>query len=235
MLTNIIEALIFAAANGVTYKNIKEAFKADYTDKEIKNALLEIKEKYSDDNGIILIEYNSTYQFQTNPKYSTMLADILRPIKQRQLSTTVLQTLAIIAYRQPITRAEIEEIRGGVSSDYAISVLMHAELIEKVAKKDTIGHPTLYGTTDAFLKRFQLNSLKALPDYDALMESIKTSGKFNSSGDNIYEIRNKTLYDITDADKYYDETYEDNTDTQATNITEEHAEYEYEVAAEEIS
>ena len=209
MLTNIIEALIFAGAEGITYKNIKDAFCGEYTEKEIKASLNELREKYTGDNGIILIEYNSTYQFQTNPKYSTMLADILRPIKQRQLSATVLQTLAIIAYRQPITRAEIEEIRGGVSSDYAIGVLMHAELIEKVAKKDTIGRPTLYGTTDAFLKRFQLKSLSALPDYAELMENIKTSGKFNTTSTNIYEIRNKELYDASDADKYYDETDSD--------------------------
>src|SRR5574344_1964170 len=178
MLTNIIEALIFAAANGVTYSYIKDAFGGEYTEKEMKSSLSELKEKFSGDNGIILIEYNSTYQFQTNPQYSDRLADILRPIKERQLSTTVLQTLAIIAYRQPITRAEIEDIRGGVSSDYAIGVLMRAEVIERKSRKETIGRPALYGTTDAFLKRFQLSSLDALPDYAQLLESIKNSGKF---------------------------------------------------------
>lgn len=209
MLTNIIEALIFAAASGVTYKNIKDAFGGDYTEKEIKSALNEIKERYSEDRGIILIEFNSTYQFQTNPKYSDMLADILRPIKERQLSTTVLQTLSIIAYRQPVTRGEIEEIRGGVSSDYAIGVLMKAELIQPVGRKDTLGRPVLYGTTDNFLKRFQLKSLDALPDYGDLLESIKNSDKFNSTSDNIYEIRNKELYSTENVDKFFDEV-EDN-------------------------
>ena len=198
MLTNIIEALIFAAANGVTYANLKEAFGNEYTEKEIKNALTEIKNKYSGDNGIILIEYNNTYQFQTNPQYSLLLADILQPIKERQLSKTVLQTLAIIAYRQPITRGAIEDIRGGVSSDYAIGVLMRAELIQIVGRKDTLGRAALYGTTDEFLKRFQLNSLSQLPDYEELLESIKQSGKFNTTSTNIYEIRNKDLYDISE-------------------------------------
>lgn len=198
MLTNIIEALIFAAANGVTYANLKEAFGNEYTEKEIKNALTEIKNKYSGDNGIILIEYNNTYQFQTNPQYSLLLADILQPIKERQLSKTVLQTLAIIAYRQPITRGAIEDIRGGVSSDYAIGVLMRAELIQIVGRKDTLGRAALYGTTDEFLKRFQLNSLSQLPDYEELLESIKQSGKFNTTGTNIYEIRNKDLYDVSE-------------------------------------
>ena len=198
MLTNIIEALIFAAANGVTYANLKEAFGNEYTEKEIKNALTEIKTKYSGDNGIILIEYNNTYQFQTNPQYSLLLADILQPIKERQLSKTVLQTLAIIAYRQPITRGAIEDIRGGVSSDYAIGVLMRAELIQIVGRKDTLGRAALYGTTDEFLKRFQLNSLSQLPDYEELLESIKQSGKFNTTSTNIYEIRNKDLYDVSE-------------------------------------
>lgn len=213
MLTNIIEALIFAAANGVTYANLKEAFGNEYTEKEIKNALTEIKNKYSGDNGIILIEYNNTYQFQTNPQYSLLLADILQPIKERQLSKTVLQTLAIIAYRQPITRGAIEDIRGGVSSDYAIGVLMRAELIQIVGRKDTLGRAALYGTTDEFLKRFQLNSLSQLPDYEELLESIKQSGKFNATGTNIYEIRNKDLYDVSEvATNNEEEVFEELTD-----------------------
>ena len=212
MLTNMIEALIFAAAKGVTYRNIKDAFSEEYTEKEIKTSLKEIAEKYSGDNGIILIEFNDTYQFQTNPKYSDKLADILRPIKERQLSATVLQTLSIIAYRQPVTRAEIEDIRGGISSDYAIGVLIKAELIQVVGRKDTPGRPALFGTTDNFLKRFQLSSLNALPDYNILMESIKASDKYNQSSENIYEIRNKDLYKTDDVDVYFDEMDEEKPD-----------------------
>lgn len=212
MLTNMIEALIFAAAKGVTYRNIKDAFSEEYTEKEIKTSLKEIAEKYSGDNGIILIEFNDTYQFQTNPKYSDKLADILRPIKERQLSATVLQTLSIIAYRQPVTRAEIEDIRGGISSDYAIGVLIKAELIQVVGRKDTPGRPALFGTTDNFLKRFQLSSLNALPDYNVLMESIKASDKYNQSSENIYEIRNKDLYKTDDVDVYFDEMDEEKPD-----------------------
>ena len=102
-LKNIIESLIFAAADGITYKTIKEHFEQEYTEKELKTAIQEIREEYSGDKGIIFIEYNSTYQFQSNPQYSDMLADVLRTVKERQLSKTVLQTLSIIAYRQPIT------------------------------------------------------------------------------------------------------------------------------------
>lgn len=209
MLTNIIEGLIFAAAAGVTYDSIKTFFGEEYTEKEIKQAISEIREKYSGDSGVILIEYNNTYQFQTNPKYSDQLADILVPIKERQLSQTVLQTLAIIAYRQPITRMEIEEVRGGVSSDYAIGILMKAELIEVKARKETLGRPSLYGTTDNFLKKFQLRSLADLPEYEELMQNIKESGKFNQTGDNLYEIKSSSLYTGETEDAFFDEMNEE--------------------------
>ncbi len=212
MLTNIIEGLIFAAATGVTYDAMKNFFGGDYTEKEIKQALNEVREKYSGDNGIILIEYNNTFQFQTNPKYSDILADILIPIKERRLSQTVLQTLAIIAYRQPITKMEIEEVRGGVSSDYAIGILMKAELIEVKARKETLGRPSLYGTTDNFLKRFQLKSLADLPAYDELMQNIEESGKFNHSGNTIYEIKNSSLYSGDMDDEFFGELDEETPD-----------------------
>lgn len=212
MLKNLIEALIFAAAKGVTYQVIKDAFRSEYTEKEIKNAIKEIETEYSGDKGIILIRYNDTYQFQTNPKYGDLLADVLKPIKERQLSATVLQTLAIIAYRQPITRAEIEDVRGGVSSDYAIGILMKAELIEIVGRKDTLGRPALFGTNDNFLKRFQLHSLDELPDYDKLMEYVRSSDKYNKNTENLYRIEEESTatYDENDnSDEEYFEEFSD--------------------------
>ena len=203
MLKNIIEALIFAAAKGVTYKAIKDAFGDEYTEKEIKTAIKAIEKEYSGDRGVILIRYNDTYQFQSNPAYGEKLADVLKPIKERQLSATVLQTLAIIAYRQPITRAEIEEVRGGVSSDYAISVLLKAELIDIVGRKDALGRPALFGTNDNFLKRFQLHSLEELPDYDKLMEYVKHTDKYNKDTENLYRIEDE---DLDDNEQFNSET-----------------------------
>lgn len=193
MLKNIIESLIFAAAKGVNYETIKNSFGNDYTEKELKSAINDLKKEYNDEKGIVLIEFNKTLQFQTNPVYGEVLADILRPIRERQLSATVLQTLSIIAYRQPITRAEIEEVRSGVSSDYAIGILMKAELIEPVGRKNTIGKPVLFATTDNFLKRFRLNALSDLPDYDKLIEHIKSSDKFNKDTQNLYGIEQGIL------------------------------------------
>lgn len=201
MLKNTIEALIFAAAKGVNYQTIKDSFGAEYTEKELKGAITQLKNEYGGDKGIVLIEFNKTYQFQTNPLYGEVLADILRPIRERQLSATVLQTLSIIAYRQPITRSEIEEVRSGVSSDYAISVLLKAELIEAVGRKNTVGKPILFGTTDNFLKRFQLTSLSDLPDYDKLIEHIKNSDKFNVDNENLYDIKQGVLPEEFDANE----------------------------------
>ncbi len=195
MLRNIIESLIFAAAKGVHYDTIKASFGSEYTEKEIKNAINDLQKEYSGEKGVVLIEFNKNYQFQSNPLYGEVLADILKPIKERQLSATVLQTLSIIAYRQPITRQEIEEVRSGVSSDYAIGVLLKAELIEPVGRKNTIGKPILFGTTDAFLKRFRLKSLSDLPDYDKLMETIKNSDKFNQDNEDLYSIKQGILPD----------------------------------------
>lgn len=216
MLKNLIEALIFAAAKGVTYQVIKDAFHDEYTEKEIKNAIKEIESEYCGEKGIVLIRYNDTYQFQTNPAYGNLLAEVLKPIKERQLSATVLQTLAIIAYRQPVTRAEIEEVRGGVSSDYAIGVLLRAELIEIVGRKDAVGKPALFATNDNFLKRFQLHSLEELPDYDKLIEYVRHSDKYNKDTENLYRIEEESAATMENAsedqDTYFDELSDEKPD-----------------------
>ena len=97
---------------------------------------------------------------------------ILNPIRQRNLTKATLETIAIVAYKQPVTRLEIEEIRG-VNSDYAINVLLEHKLIEIVGRKDTVGKPSLFGTTDEFLKRFDISSINELPKYEDLMAQIE--------------------------------------------------------------
>lgn len=190
MLTNIIEALILAAAKGIEYSEIRDAFREDWTEREIKAALESLRAKYSDPSGIILIKFNSTYQFRSNPRYGETLNDILRPIRERQLSRTSLQTLAIVAYRQPVTRAEIEEMRDGISSDYALSVLVRAELIAPAGRKNAPGRPILYATTDEFLKRFGLESLSDLPEYEKFVNELDLSKRYNRTADDIYQIKN---------------------------------------------
>ncbi|MFW5779888.1 MAG: SMC-Scp complex subunit ScpB [Bacillota bacterium] len=186
MLNNIIESLIFAAGKGISQEEIKEKFSDQYSEDEINHAIDELKNQYSGSRGIILIEYNNKLEFQSNPEYGNTLADILTPIKERELSKSLLESLAIIAYKQPVTRLDIEDIRG-VNSDYSISMLLKFNLISIVGRKNTLGKPLLYATTDEFLKKFQLKSLEELPDYDELLDMIRNNfEKYYKHSESLY-------------------------------------------------
>ena len=174
-LTNIIEAIVFASGEAVPVKFIVE--KLDCTLKEVNASVSELKEKYSGENGIHLLTFNGKLQFATNPAYKAPVSDVLTPIKEKEFTKTILECAAIIAYKQPITKPELEDIRQ-VSCDYAIHTLLELEMIVPCGRKDAVGKPILYATTDNFLKRFKLNSIDELPDYEELMAQI---AELNSS------------------------------------------------------
>lgn len=214
MLKNMIEALLFASGKGIPYQDLKEHFGTEFTEKELKGALDEIKEEYSENKGIILIEFNSKYQFQSNPKYGDRISAILLPIKEKELSATLLQTLSIIAYRQPITRLEIEAVRDGVSCDYAIGVLLRLKLIEVIGKRTTSpGRPALFGTTDEFLKKFGLKSLEDLPEYEFLVAEVQSSDKYYKNTVNLYRMEQEAASaQIEKEEKYFDILSDDKPD-----------------------
>lgn len=173
VMTEIVEALLFASGNPISEKELVEKVNG-----LTKNGLVAVKkdleEKYDKNNsGIVFLQFNEKLQLSTNPKYGDALADILTPLKEKELTKTLLEVLSTIAYKQPITKAELEDMRGGTSSDYAILALSKAHLIEVVGTKDTIGRPQLYGTTDEFLKKFELRSLEDLPDLAEVMSKIQ--------------------------------------------------------------
>ena len=174
-LTNIIEAIVFASGEAVPVKFIVE--KLDCSLKEVNASISELKEKYSGESGIHLLTFNGKLQFATNPKYKNPVSDVITPIKEKEFTKTILECAALIAYKQPITKPELEEIRN-VSCDYAIHTLLELEMIVPCGRKDAVGKPILYATTDNFLKRFKLNSIDELPDYDELMAQI---AELNSS------------------------------------------------------
>ncbi len=192
-LKSIIEALIFASGEGITFDRLKQYFNSEYNDKQLNRAIIDLKGEYCGDKGIHLIEFNNTYQMQSNPDYGEELADVLTPIKEKNLSKTLLEVLAIIAYRQPITKGEIEEARNGTSADYACMMLMRFNLITELGRRETsVGRPIEYGTTDEFLKKFGLTSLADLPDYDELIAKIKNNfDKYykNSDSDNLFRAK----------------------------------------------
>ncbi len=176
-LTNIIEAVLFASGKPVAIADMAE--KLEVTESEIKTALKELGEKYGENAGIRLLEFNKKAQLATNPNYKEQVAAVLNPIREKELTRTVLETAAIIAYKQPVTRTEIEILRG-LNSDYAVNVLLDLKLIYPCGRKDAIGHPVLFATTDEFLKRFKLNTLADLPDYEELMSAIRRTEDIDS-------------------------------------------------------
>ena len=168
-LTNTIEAILFASGKGVAIADIAE--KLGVTEGEVKKSLRQLKERYGEAGGIQLLEFNKKAQLASNPVYKDAVAAVLNPIREKELTRTILETAAIIAYKQPITRTEIELLRG-LNSDYAVNALLDLKLIYPCGRKDAVGRPVLFATTDEFLKRFRLRSLEDLPDYDALMAAI---------------------------------------------------------------
>lgn len=168
-LTNIIEGIAFASGEAVPVKYIVEKLGCSVA--EVNNAISELKKKYSDASGVRLLTFNGKIQFATNPDYKQEISDVLAKIKEKELTKTILECVALIAYKQPVTKGEIEELRG-VNCDYAVHTLLDLQMIEPCGRKDAIGKPILYATTDIFLKRFGLNSIDELPDYDELMAQI---------------------------------------------------------------
>ena len=168
-LTNTIEAILFASGKSVPIADIAE--KLNVTEGEVRKSLKALHERYGEDGGIVLLEFNKKAQLGSNPKYKEGVAAVLNPIREKELTRTILETAAIIAYKQPITRTEIELLRG-LNSDYAVNALLELKLIYPCGRKDAVGRPVLFATTDEFLKRFKLNSLEDLPDYDTLMAAI---------------------------------------------------------------
>lgn len=187
--TNIIEAILFAAGNAVPTDLLSE--KLNLTKAQLDSMIRQLEKKYSGNCGIRLLTFNHKLQFATNPDYKEEVAAVLNPIREKEFTRTILECAAIIAYKQPITRTELDNVRG-VSSDYAISTLINLEMIEPCGRKDAPGKPVLYQTTDNFLRRFKLKSLSELPDYDELMKKIAEMSATNDDDSYLYK---KDVYD----------------------------------------
>lgn len=177
-LDEIIEALLLVSGEGISMSEIVELLELQQS--EVKQSVARLKKKYGGKCGIHLLNYNGKIQFGSNPAYADAISSVLNPIKEKELSNAALETVAIVAYKQPVTRLEIEQIRG-VNCDYAVQVLLKHNLIEVVGRKDVVGKPLLFGTTDMFLKRFQIESIEQLPDYEQLLSSIKVLEEGNAA------------------------------------------------------
>ena len=168
---SIIEAIVFASGKGITKKEILD--KLDITKKRLDTICEDLKEKYAPQSGGIMFTVtNDTLRFVTAPDVGEVVAEVLKPLKERELSRSLLEVMAIVAYKQPVTRLEIDDIRSA-NSDYAITMLLKANLIAVIGRKDAVGRPLLYGTTEDFLVKFQLSDLSELPSLKDVQERIK--------------------------------------------------------------
>ncbi len=170
LLSNQIEAVLFVSGKEIEEAFIKEKLNADT--KDFNKAVAELQSKYSGDSGIHLLRFNKKLQFSTNPQYSAEVEAVLNPIKEKELTNAMLETLAIIAYKQPVTRLDVEEIRS-VDCSYSVQNLVRLGLVEVVGRKETIGKPLLFATTDDFLKRFSISDVSDLPDYETLLAKLQ--------------------------------------------------------------
>ena len=170
LIDDILESLLFVSGDGLKISDICELLELQKS--EVNGAVKRLQKKFGGKSGIHLISYNGKIQFASNPEYSDVIACVLNPIKEKALSTPAMETLSIIAYRQPVTRLDVEHIRG-VNCDYALQALLKNNLIEIVGRKESLGKPLLFGTTENFLKRFGIEDITQLPDRDALLEKIR--------------------------------------------------------------
>jgi segregation and condensation protein B len=167
-----LEALLFAADSPLTAARLKKVFPEAST-ADLKAAVAELDQEYTErGHAFTIVEFGGGWQIATRPDYAPLVEKLLRTRKYARLSRAGLEVLAIIAYRQPITRLEIDEIRG-VQSSGALATLQERNLITVVGRSETVGHPLLYGTTREFLGHLGLRGLSQLPDLPSLEEVVE--------------------------------------------------------------
>ena len=164
---SIIEAVLFASGEPLKIKQIASIIECN--EKHAKRILDNMIIKYNDEKrGIKLICINDSYQLVTKPENSNYVSKLLKTNSRQSLSQAAMETLAIISYKQPITRIDVDEIRG-VKSDRAILTLQDKGLIKENGRLDVPGRPILYSTTDEFLKSFSMGNLEELPHLDEFL------------------------------------------------------------------
>ncbi len=156
-----IEAILFVAGEPVLISDLAKALEMSESDTSHVIDLL-INEYDFEQRGFCLKRFGKHVQLATRAIYADWVERLLQPVQRQSLSQAAMETLAVVAYRQPVTRAEIEQIRG-VKCDYSIASLSSKGLIEEVGRKDTVGRPILFGTTDEFMNHFGISSLEQLP------------------------------------------------------------------------
>jgi segregation and condensation protein B len=165
---DLVYALLFVADSPSTPESLAVAL--GFTGGQVEQALEMLGERLSGSGPIQLVKLAGGYQLSTRPEYAELIANFLKPQRQR-LSRSLMEVLAIVAYRQPITMAEVDEVRG-VQSDYAVRALLERRLVQEVGRKQVPGRPVLYGTSAQFLHQFKLNDISELPELETEMPAL---------------------------------------------------------------
>lgn len=159
-----LESLMYIWGEPLEVKDAAEA--AEITKEEALECFLELMDEYEQEGrGIMIRRVRNSFQFATRAENADAIERLCRPVKTKKLTQAALETLAIVAYKQPVTRSEIDSIRG-IKSDRILDSLMKKELICEKGRSEGIGRPILYGTTDIFLKQFGLTNIKELPEFE---------------------------------------------------------------------
>jgi segregation and condensation protein B len=176
-----IEALVFASEQSIRMEEIlyclQAAFEQDFSTDDVNACLANITQKYQEDNfAIELVHLNNGYQFLTKKQYHPVISMLQMQRSKKKLSQAALETLAIIAYKQPVTKTEVEQIRG-VNCDYSVQKLLEKELIAITGKSEGLGKPILYGTSPLFMDYFGINDIKELPHIKELTDTETSIGQ----------------------------------------------------------
>ena len=186
-LTHHIEALVFVAENALSFKEIKncldEQFATKFKKEVIEKAIAELIEKYqSEDFAVEMVEISNGYRFMTKGAYYPTVATFLKQSTKKKLSKAALETLSIIAYKQPVEKSELEKIRG-VSCDYSIQKLLEKELVEITGRSEGPGRPLIYSTSEKFMDHFGLKSINDLPKTRDISSAKTSIGEENIEED----------------------------------------------------
>jgi len=170
-IKSAFESMMFIWGEPLSARLAGEVFNID--SKEAYEYLKELQQEYDQEGrGIRIREVNKSFQYVTDGNNSEYIERLCTPMKHRRLTQSALEVLAIVAYKQPVTRGEIEAIRG-IKCDRVLEGLQKRELIEEVGRSTGIGRPILYGTTDAFLKYFGFSTLRELPEIEDIEAAIE--------------------------------------------------------------
>ena len=170
LLRHKIECMLFVAGDPVAITELARVL--DLPMPKMRNLLSEMEYSYRvEGRGVQLLVTHDTAQLVSNRDYIEEVKQLVNPDEPKSVSQSHLEALAVIAYRQPVTRADVERVRG-VRCDYAVTQLQKLDLIVEVGRKDVVGHPTLFGTTDKFLRQFGIHTVDEMPNFQHYSQEI---------------------------------------------------------------